>query len=564
MKKILFTAIFVVIANLLYSQVELVPPSHPVYDYLKRMQILDVIDNYNSSVSPVSRNQVASYLKEIDRQKSKISNTDKDILNDFLIEFEYDLNKSVKSSYGLLNNKFDFKDIFGDKKQKYLYSFLDSNVSLFFDVNGYLSQRNSSGDSLRKHSIALGELGIRVRGTLFDVVGYYLRMSNGQKLNGSPEDIEMSVITSPKLSANTKYRYEGNNFDTYEGYLRYSTENEWFSIMAGKEALTTGFGYSDKMFLSDNPVPFSYLKLELKYKSIQYYYLYGSLKGDSLGRDLVTKNIASHRLNINFSKAFRFGFFESIIIPESPFNFAFLNPFSFLRSADYNAGELTGGNKNNAILGFDIEIHPVKKLAFQATLLIDDLNFSTLFSNKIKNGIPGGNDNRFGYQLGGIWTDAFAIPNLTAALEYTKIDPFVYSHRTNKGQYTNWALPLAHILQPNADEIAIKLSSYIYNRLNVKLTYKHQRTAGRVLLSGDTLIENYGGNINRGDGDMERENIFLSGDKVDKDILAFDFVWQPIRQYFIEFKYQYSMYNLIYASKKYKDSFFFLTARVDF
>jgi len=557
MKKFFITAIFVVAANLLFAQVELVPPSHPVYDYLKRMQLLNVIDDYNSSVIPVSRQQIAGYLKIINEKKAKLNNLDISILRDYMVEFEYDMNKTVNSSYSLFK-KFDVSEIFGDKKQKYLYNYVDSNTSLFFDINGFLSQRNSNGDSLGNHSILLGELGVRVRGTLFDAVGFYLRMSNGQKIKGNQDDIDMSIKTYPKLSANTKYRYENNNFDTYEGYLRYSTKNEWLSLTAGKEALLTGFGYVDKLFLSDNTVPFSYIKLDLKYKSLHYYYLYGSLKGDSLGKDLSSKNIATHRLNINFSSVFRFGFFESIIISESPFNFTYLNPLSFLRSADYDAGELVGGNRNNAIMGFDMEIHPVRKLAFQASLLIDDLNFSTLFKDGSKN------DNRFGYQFGSIWTDAFAVSGLTASAEYTRLDPFVYSHRTNKSQYTNWALPLGHNLSPNSDEIAVKLSAYIYNRLNVKFTYRHQRTADRIVLKGDSLIENYGGNINRGDGDMVRKNVFLSGDRTDRDIFTFDFIWQPLRQYFLEFKYQYKISNLLYASKKYKDAYFFLTARIDF
>jgi hypothetical protein len=556
MKKFLITTIFIVLADLLFSQVELVPPSHPVYDYLKRMQLLNILDDYNSSVVPISRQQLADYLKIINEKKAKLNSLDKSLLRDYYIEFEYDINRTINSSYALFK-KFNVNDIFSDKKQKYLYNYVDSNASLFFDVNGFLSQRNSNGDSLGNHSISLAELGIRVRGTLFDAVGLYLRMSNGQKVKGNQNDIDMSIKTYPKFGANTKYRYENNNFDTYEGYLRYSTKNEWFSLTAGREALLTGFGYVDKLFLSDNTVPFSYIKLDLKYKSLHYYYLYGSLKGDSLGKDISSKNIASHRLNINFSNTFRMGFFESIIISESPFNFTYLNPLSFLRSADYNAGELVGGNRNNAIMGFDMELHPVRKLAFQASLLIDDLNFSTLFNNER-------NDNRFGYQLGGIWTDAFAIPSMTASVEYTRLAPFVYSHRTNKSQYTNWALPLGHNLSPNSDEIAVKLSSYIYSRLNLEFTYQHQRTANRIIMYGDSLIENYGGNINRGDGDVVRKNTFLSGDRTDKDIFTFDFIWQPLRQYFLEIKYQYKISNLLFVSKKYKDAYFFLTARIDF
>jgi hypothetical protein len=559
MKNFFITTFFVVLANLLIAQVELVPPTHPIYDFLKRMQLLNIVEDYNSSVTPVSRQQIAKFLNVINDKKSKLSNLDKEMLKDYFVEFEYDMDKTVNSSYALFK-KFDINEIFSDKKQKYLYNYIDSNSSFFFDINGFLSQRNSNGDSLGNHSISLGEIGVRVRGTLYDAVGFYLRMSNGQKIKGNQADIDMSIVTYPKLKANTKYRYENNNFDTYEGYLRYSTQNEWFSITAGREALLTGFGYIDKIFLSDNTIPFSYLKIDLKYKALHYYSLYGSLKGDSLGKDINSKNIAAHRLNVDFSNTFRVGFYEAIIIPEAPFNFTYLNPLSFLRSADYNAGELFGGNRNNAIMGFDMEVHPVKNLAFQGTLLIDDLNISKLF----KSGNSSGNDNRFGFQCGSIWTDAFAIPQLTASLEYTRIDPFVYSHRTNKSQYTNWLLPLGHNLSPNSDEIAFRLSSYIYKRLNVKFTYQHQRSAGRLILHGDTLIENWGGDINRGDGDIVRDNVFLSGDRVDRDIFTVDFLWQPLRQYFLEFKYQYKISNLLYVSKKYKDAYFFLTARVDF
>jgi len=559
MKKLFIILFFFNIVSV-YSQMELVPPSHPVYDFLKRMQLSDFIPDYNSSDIPISRAAVASYLISIEQKRSLLNSIDKGLLDDYLVEFEYDVRGKLNKSHTLFKD-FKVKEIFSDR-QKYLYSYVDSNATIFFDVQGYISQRNSVGDSLKTNNITLGELGVRVRGTLIKNVGYYLRMSNGQKLIGDTNGINMSIMTYPKLKANTKYKYEQNNFDTYEGYLRYATQNEWVSIMVGKEALLTGFGYIDKLFFSDNTVPFSYLKIGLKYKALSYYFLYGSLKGDSMGIDLSSKNIASHRLNINFSDYFKMGFFESIIIPEQPFNFTFLNPLSFLRSADYNSGENMPKNKNNALMGIDFEIVPTNKLSFQGSLLIDDLNFSTLFNNK-KGNRPA-NDNRFGVQLGLLWVDAFTIPATSLAIEYTRLDPFVYSHRTNKSQYTNWSLPLGHNLSPNSDEIAVKINSYIYKRLNFSLLYQYQRSGTGIIYHGDTLIANYGNDINRGDGDLLNENIFLNGNRINRHIVTFNLTFQPIRQYFIELKYQYRITDFSYLNKKYKDSFVFFTVRVDY
>lgn len=542
-----------------YSQVELVPPSHQVYDYIKRMQLLGVIEDYNSSSIPLSREQIASYIKIVNENPKKISGTDRKILNDLNVEFEYDINGKTKDASGLFNSM-DFEDIFSNRKQKYLYEYTDSNAAFFFDGTAFLSQRNSKGDSLGKHSITLGEIGIRVRGTLYNSVGFYLRMSNGQKLAGDEGDVDFAIATNPKFKANTKFRSENNNFDTYEGYIRYRTKEDWLSLMVGKEALYTGFGYVDKLFYSNNTVPFSYLKLDLKYKSLHYYFLYGTIKGDSLGRDLRSKTITSHRLNVNFSKAFRMGFFESIVASDRPFDFTYFNPFSFLRSADYNAGKT---DLNNAIMGFDMEVIPVKKLSLQASVLIDDLNFGHLFGGTYSDGSPA-LDNKFAWQVGTLWTDAFWIPNLTAALEYTRLNPFVYTHGTNKSEYTNWTLPLGHDLPPNSDEIALKLSYDLTHRLNLSLLYQKQRSANGIIIRNDTLIMNYGGNIERGDWAKGQDAIFLKGNRINRDIVTAQLTWQPIRQYFLEIKYVYEFQDLIYMSRKLKDHYGWLTLRVDY
>lgn len=563
MRKIIFASLFLLVISLsnLFSQVEYVPIYHSVYEYLKKLSLKDIISDFNSSVLPLSRKKVSNYLVEANMNKSMLSSIEKRILEDFLIEFQYDIEKKTDKSYSLINNFSKF-DIFNNNKQKYLYSFTDSNSSLFWDLNGFVSFRGSKADSLGDNFITLGEIGIRIRGTLFNNVGYYLRLSNGQRFGGTQSDINFASEIDPILKANTKFSYENKNFDTYEGYLRFAAENEWISITAGKEALSMGFGYHDKLFYSNNTVPFSFLKLDLKYKSLSYYFLYGSLKGDSLGTDFKWKNIASHRLNLDITNKIRFGFFESLIISDDPFNFSFLNPISFLRSADYSAATDINKNVNNALLGFDTEIRPLRNLSVQASLLIDDLNFSTLFNND-KNGKPA-NDNRFGYQIGSYWTDMFSVPTLAISLEYTKLSPFVYTHRTNKSQYTHWGLPLGHNLPPNSDEISLRLSMNINKRLYISLLYQHQRSANRTITDGDTLIANYGGNINRGDGDLDRDNIFLSGDRVNRDIFTFNVLWQPIRQYYIDIKCICKFYDLIYDSRKLNDIFAFTTFRVDF
>jgi len=555
---IFFVLAFSIMVN---AQVELVPVGHPVYEYLKRAELYGWIEGYNSSSLPLSRKQVSVYLKEIEEIRNKgnfeMSIMDKKILKDYLVEFGYEVYGDLRYSDAL----FKGGNIFDNDKQKFIFSYVDSNASLFWDLNGWLSQRNSDGDSVKINSIALGEIGMRFRGTLFNTVGYYIRFSNGQKLSGKEKDVDFARVTNPKWNANHKMKDKDGNFDSYEGYIRYATSSEWLALTVGKEQMLAGFGYVDKLFLSNNSVPFSFIRLDLKYKKLQYFFSYGSLRGDSLGREIETKGIVTHRLNLNLFDSWRLGFFEALITCDRPFNFTYLNPFSFIRSADYSAGD-GQSSINNAIIGFDTEVKPFKRLAFQGTMLIDDLDIKSLFNN-IRDGKPV-NSNRFAWQAGIIWTDGFWIPNLTLALEYTRLNPFIYTHRTNKSQYTHWTLPLGHNLQPNSDEIAIKVNYDITHRLNFQVLYLHQRHGEGFVLNGDTLKINYGGTLNRGDVDISVDNKFLQGNRIDKDYISMSILWQPIRQFYLEGNLVYRFFNLIYNKKKMRDLYWWVTARIDY
>jgi hypothetical protein len=540
------------------AQVELVPVGNPVYDFLKRMQLEGFIPEYNSSNLPISRAEVADYLKTIKSNSSNFAAIDKNLLNDYYIEFGYDINKSLSNTTSFLG-KDRSNNIFDDKKQKYLFAYSDSIVSFFFDGRGEISHRSSVGDSVGNNTVGLGWLGFRLRGTFFNALGFYMNPVGGKRLLGKMKDSQFARKTDPYYYASNHFRDEGKTFDFFEGYLRYQSNTRWLAVTLGREAINQGFGYTDKMFFSNNTVPFDYVKLDLSYKILKYSFLYGALKGDSLYHDLLYKYISTQRLDIQFSKSFRMGFWESIVIPDQALSLSYMNPLSFLFSVDLNSSD-DQAYINNTLFAFDIEFIPVKNLAVQGTFLADDMNFGTLYKKDTT-----ANDNKFAYQLGIIWNKAFTLPGMSLALEWTKVDPFTYAHRSNKSQYTNWQMPLGPALQPNGDEIAVKIIYDFTNRLRLDLLYKHQRSAeGLEFDSTGKLIANYGGYINQGIGEYLNYNGFLYGNRINRDILTLNLRFEPIRQYYFEIKYQYKYQNLLYLNKKIKDHIFFLTFRLDY
>ncbi|MCX6165694.1 MAG: hypothetical protein NTU73_12680 [Ignavibacteriae bacterium] len=548
LKSLLFICIIVFAFNqTTTAQLEFVSASHPVYEFLKNMQIKGVIKDYNSSNIPISRNEVSNYLKRIE-SSSLLSKTDRKILGDLKIEFEYELYKTLKSSTSIFKN-FDEESVSSNKKQKYLYNYSDSRNADF----------RASNSDLGDHSILLGDIGLKLRGTLFDKVGYSIAFLEGKRFYGNNADLEFAIENDPMLKSNPNLSSGNNNYDFFNGYIRYQTKNNWLALTLGREAVYCGYGYIDRLFLSNNTVPIDFLKFDLSYKKIKYTFTYGSIKGDSLGVDLKSKNIAFHRLNVQFSDVFKVGYFESVVMSNIPFSFVYFNPISFLTSADLNTGR-TETVKNNTLMGFDFEFNPVTNLGLQGTLLIDDINFSTLFKSDMTS-----NDNKIGYQLGTVWTNAFTIPDITLALEYTRLNPFVYSHRSNKDSYTHWGYSLGHALHPNSDEIAVKIHYNLTNRLKLNLLYQFQRSAEGIYYdSVSNKIINYGGNINRGDGDYVINNKFLLGDRINRNIFTADLTFEPIKQYFIRIEYQYKLLNMIFLSKNNRESYFRTTFYINF
>jgi hypothetical protein len=558
---ILFSALLFT-AGTANAQVELVTSSDRVYNFLDRMLINGIIQNYTSSIAPISRREIANLLTEINTKRAKLSSTDKKFLDDYLTEYSYDITKTLKKS-SLLFSKFNVNDIFSNKKQKYLYASADSNSSVFWDAIGEIKYIGANGDSLGKPHILLGQLGTRVRGTLFNSVGFYLRLSNGVRLGGTQQDGVFAAEFDPVLASTRKFISEGSKtYDSFEGYLRYAPEKDWLGLTIGRESMDFGTGFIDKLIISNqNSAPFDFLKLDLSYKKLRYTFFHSSIVGnDSAGSQLESKYLVYHRFEIGplLNGFMRLGFNEMLVYSNLPLNFAFLNPLAFLTSADLNT-ELPGKNTNNALIAIDASFYPAKKISLQGTLLIDDLNFETLGKSD-----KTGNDNKFAFQWGFNWQDALLLKNLALAYEYTRIDPFVYSHRQINNSYANWNLPIAHALNPNSDEHAVRLSYDFGSRLNITFTFKHQRSGMNITDSTGALVTNVGSNILRGDGDFLIKNEFLQGLKVNRNIIIAEITWQPIRQYYFSFKFQNRTFDYEKDSRSVSDNIFWGSFKVDY
>ncbi len=542
------------------AQQDLIPSSHPVYRYLFRQEIHNTIEGFNWGMLPLSRHEILSYLDSLrDRNaqgKIHLTSTDQQLLKEYRSNFLMQGPEFDSTTTSFLSNP-DFSTLFEDNQQKYLYRYSDSTVSLTADGFGFLTRRMGRGDSIGNRFASLGELGFRLRGTFHNTLGFYLQASNGALLNGSRD---FATQFDNHLATNRKFlSSEARYFDYTIGYLRYA--NNWLSLTAGRDQILWGMGYGDRAVFSDNTVPFDFYKIDITHGSFHYSFLHGSLVGaNTSGYTLSSKYIATHRVEFSLGSRVRLGFSEIVLYSNQPMNFAMMNPFIFLTSAELSS-ELPqkDDNSHNTLIFIDAEVHPFRDLRWFGSMLIDDMSFSYVGKSDIK-----ANTNKFGWHTGISIYNPLSISGTTFILEYTRINPFVMTHWTNVNSYTNWNLSLGSSVQPNSDEWLFGVDCDITARLFLTSRIKIQRAGENIYDSQENVIFDAGSDLLHGSGHLDHPNSFLEGARVNRSIVSLGISWQVVRQYYIEMNYFQRFIHYTANDRRMSDSILWLTMRLDY
>jgi hypothetical protein len=124
-----------------------------------------------------------------------------------------------------------------------------------------------------------------------------------------------------------------------------------------------------------------------------------------------------HHISINLTPWLNMGIFESVLFDRpNSFEMDYLNPIIF-----YSALEHYNGSPDKEFLGFNCKAIAAKHLQFYGQFLLGEFTASKFFSH---NGYWG---NKFGFQLGGKYFDAFTIKNLDLQGEVNAVRPFTYT-----------------------------------------------------------------------------------------------------------------------------------------
>lgn len=534
----------------LLAQVETVPANHRVYEFLKKMQVHGVLKSYDDLVTPLSQNTINSAFLEIENRIKELSESERELF----IKLKEKFSRVVNDEVNLENNTANFFEYFLSNRQKHLYSFTDSTISFYFEP--IFENKNIVVNNFEKKSSLLNFGGI-LKGTYKNYLGYYLQASNGivfGNLNAAREDkrVEQSFsINDTKI----------NFFDNTSGYIRF--QNSELSLQLGREQLLWGSGYVNKLVLSNNPQMFDFLRFNFHYKTLSYDFLHGWLVQkpiyvfmDSTGvseKQKRAKYISISRLGYTPIPEIKLGVSQIIIYSNRPFEAAYLNPFLIWESAQRSMNDY-----DNSFLSFDGRFKISDGIEVSASVILDDINFSTLGNWSAYN-------NSLVWQTGAYLTCPMLFQNLVAEIEYSQNRPYMFSHPgfDEALTYTNNGYLLGINIQPNSSLFSFRLTYLVNEKIKMNALFEHLLNGKNIYDDDGKLLQNVGGNVFEYHTLYDSPQVSLLEGNVERiNSWTFNFEYEFLYGFYFNLSCQ--LHNKFFENKKNNKSVIWSSIKIDF
>ncbi|RYZ28595.1 MAG: hypothetical protein EOO10_09025 [Chitinophagaceae bacterium] len=375
-------------------------------------------------------------------------------------------------------------------KKRFLKSFYKTSAN-FYEVNvkdfqlvvNPVFQYTVGREQNSSEHLFLNTRGITLRGSIANKISFATYITDNQERD--PSYVRQWVQERQAVPGQGYFKeFKGTGYDYIDarGYINFKAA-KYIDVSFGYDRNIIGNGYRS-LYLSDFSTNVLFLKLNTRIWKFNFQNLFMELVSSyqrGLDQLLGKKYAAMHHLDIGITKWLNVGVFEGIVFGQrNRFEFGYLNPVIFYRSA-----EQQNGSPDNAVLGIDAKANLVKRVQLYGQVILDEFKL-----NELKKKWWG---NKYGFQVGAKYIDAFGISNLDLQGEWNRVRPFTYSHDDSVASYTNYNQPLAHPLGANFNELIGIVRYQPIPRLMVHakaIYYKQGKDVGAVSYGSNILLPN--------------------------------------------------------------------------
>jgi hypothetical protein len=465
-----------------FSQSSYLPLGDKAYDLLDRLEIKSGDPNLNfSTVKPYNRRLVTKEVEYIDSLAAagaiKLTDIDK-----------YDMQRFLMNNleWATPRPEFTSKHLIGHTFYQTPANLYAVNIKDFFLAINPVIQYQQMKENNNSQRLFYNSRGVSLRGLIGRKVAFDLYVTDNQERD--PLYVQQWIASHnavPGARFYKNFKAQGG-VDYFDNRASVSVNaSKYIDIQFGYDKNFIGDGYRS-LFLSDFAGNALFLKINTRIWKLNYENLFMELVPDykrASDEVLPRKYFRMNSLSVNATHWLNIGLFDAVVFGRKDhFDFQYLNPVLFLRPAETDIG-----SGDNAVVGLNVKANVKKKIQVYSQLLFDEFVFHQLVKNE------GYWANKFGYQLGIKYPDAFGIQNLNLQLESNRVRPFTYTHYDSVGNYTHYNQPFAHPLGANFQEYVglLKYQPLKKLYLTAKAIYYYQGLDSAGLNFGSDIFLNY-------------------------------------------------------------------------
>ncbi len=467
-----------------FAQSSHIPLGSKDYNLVDRLEIMSGDPELMfSTIKPLNRRRTVAAVEKLDSAfraggagSMKLSAIDQFDINSMLVR---------NMEWSTPRESFKSKKSLG----KYFYTspadlYQVNTKDFFLSVNPVI-QYQQMFESNNSQNLFLNSRGFAIRGLIAKKVAFDIYLTDNQERDPAYVQQWITKFTAVPGARFYKNFKAAGGYDYFDNRASISfNATKYIDIQFGYDRNFIGDGFRS-LLMSNFSGNALFLKFNTRIWKLNYENLFMELiplQGRASGNSLLSrKYFRMNQLSFNATKWLNVGVFDAVTFGRRDhFDFQYLVPVLFLRPAESDIG-----SADNALVGLNFKANIKKRVQIYGQLALDEFKLSEVFKS------TGYWANKFGYQLGVKYPDAFGLRNLDVQLETNRIRPFTYSHFDSLAEYSHYNQPLAHPLGASIQEfvgiVRYRPLKKVY--LEAKAIYFKQGL--------DSLGQNYGGNIFR-------------------------------------------------------------------
>ena len=437
----LFLFTLLLVASQAFSQTIYLSATHEVYPFLKRMEARGLLPEYRDAAKPLSRIVLAKHLKTLEGATERMTGVERDEYEFLKGEFHYEL---ATLAGDLEPSEIRWHVI----SESFPGGIINLEPNFRIDETG-----------IGKENVRVRDQGIKFYGYVFDDVGYYFNFVDSREAGNAINFTKAltpdpGVVPTKRTDNSLEYNATEVQLNFRVGAFNFSLEkmqNIWGLERNGNLTFSNKAPSYPQVKLRvpvTDWMDFIYLHAELNSNVIDSSrsYLANSSALEPIFREVDrVKYMAAHMVEFTPTRGVDISLGESVVYSDRGPLLIYLIPIMFFKSAEhYN------GDKDNVQWFGNLDLNLVRNVNVYGSLFIDDLSLDNILTGQE-------HPNYFGYTFG-FQTYDVLLKNVELIAEYTRINPWVYTHQYPATEYTNDGYIMGSWMGQNSENIYLDLS----------------------------------------------------------------------------------------------------------